>query len=48
MNALSTHDIPRAMTTLVGKGIEHNRYQWTWDIGDKGREWQMEKDKLTD
>ena len=48
MNSLSTHDIPRAITTLVGEGIEHNRYQWTWDIGDKSREWQMEKDKLTD
>lgn len=47
MNSLSTHDIPRAITTLVGEGIEYNQYQWTWDIGDKKREWQAERDSLS-
>lgn len=47
MNSLSTHDITRAITTLAGEGIEYNQYQWTWDIGDKPREWQYQKDTLT-
>ena len=46
MNSLSTHDITRAITTLVGDGIEHDRYEWTWDIGDKNRKWQFDNDKL--
>ena len=47
MNSLSTHDITRAITTLVGDGIEHNKYEWTWDIGNKNRNWQFEHDKLS-
>ena len=50
MNALSTHDITRAMTTLQGEGIEQNG-EWVWDVpylGDviKNRKWQFENDKL--
>lgn len=44
MNSLSTHDIPRAITTLVGNGFVHNAYEWTWDIGNKDRNWQNEND----
>lgn len=46
-NSLSTHDITRAITTLVGDGIYHNRYQWTWDIGGLSRQWQFEHDELS-
>ena len=49
-NALSTHDIPRALTTLAGEGIFHNRYEWTWDIGDKLNQdwkWRFEHDQLS-
>lgn len=50
MNALSTHDITRAMTTLQAEGIEQNR-EWVWDVpyfGDarKTRQWQYDNDKL--
>lgn len=50
MNALSTHDITRAITTLQGEGIEQNR-EWVWDVpilGDarKNRQWQYDNDKL--
>lgn len=50
MNALSTHDITRAMTTLQGVEIEQNR-EWVWDVPDFGdvienRKWQYENDKL--
>lgn len=44
MNSLSTHDIPRAITTLVGNGFLHNGYEWTWDIGGKDRNWQNAND----
>ena len=46
MNSLSTHDITRAITTLVGDAIEYNKYEWTWDIGNKDRKWQFEHDIL--
>ena len=46
MNSLSTHDITRAITTLVGPGIEKDKYEWVWDIGNKDRKWQFENDKL--
>ena len=50
MNALSTHDITRAMTTLQGEGIEQNR-EWVWDVPNFGnprenRQWQYNNDKL--
>lgn len=32
MNSLSTHDITRAMTTLVGDGIQKNEFNWVWDV----------------
>lgn len=47
MNSLSTHDITRAITTLAGDGIEYNKYQWTWDIGNSDRWWKHKHDKLT-
>lgn len=43
MNALGTHDIPRPITSLVGNGMILNAYEWVWDIGDHGREWQYEQ-----
>lgn len=46
MNSLSTHDITRAMTTLVGEGIQKNKYNWIWDV-PYSREWQFSKQKLT-
>lgn len=50
MNALSTHDITRAITTLGGNGIEQNR-EWIWDVPDlgdvgKNRQWQFDNGKL--
>lgn len=47
MNSLSTHDITRAMTTLVGEGIQKNKYNWIWDV-PYSREWQFSKQKLTE
>ena len=44
MNSLSTHDIPRAITTLVGNGMLYNAYEWIWDIGNKDRNWQNAHD----
>lgn len=45
MTSLSTHDITRAMTTLVGEGINNFAYQWVWDVSE-GREWQFHYDAL--
>ena len=47
MNSLSTHDIPRAMSTLVGKGIQNSRYNWVWDV-PYGREWQFSNLELSE
>jgi len=47
MNSLSTHDITRAMSTLVGEGIQNSRYNWVWDV-PYGREWQFSKLKFSD
>ena len=47
MNSLSTHDITRAMTTLVGKGVQNSRYNLIWDV-PFSREWQFSNDSLTD
>ena len=47
MNSLSTHDITRAMTTLVADGIQNNKYNWVWDV-PYGREWQFKNEKLND
>lgn len=46
MNSLSTHDITRAMTTLVNDGIQNSRFNWVWDV-PYSRELQVSKDKLT-
>ena len=46
MNSLSTHDITRAITTLVGKGIEQKN-ELIWNT-DHDREWQIQNEKLTD
>ena len=46
MNSLSTHDITRAITTLVGKGIEEEN-ELIWDT-KYDREWQIQNEKLTD
>ena len=46
MNSLSTHDITRAITTLVGNGIEEkNELIWNTEFD---REWQIENEKLTE
>lgn len=45
MNSLSTHDITRAMTTLVGDGIQKNDYSWVWDV-PYSRKWQFAHQKL--
>ena len=47
MNSLSTHDITRAMSTLVGDGIQNSRYNWVWDV-PYGRDWQFSRLKLSD
>ncbi len=47
MNSLSTHDITRVMTTLVGDGINNSRYNWVWDV-PYSRAWQFDKLKLSD
>ena len=47
MNSLSTHDITRAMTTLVSDGIQDSRYNWVWDV-PYGREWQFSKLKMSE
>lgn len=47
MNSLSTHDITRAMTTLVSDGIQNSRFNWVWDV-PYGREWQFSKLKISD
>ena len=47
MNSLSTHDITRAMTTLVGKGVQNSRYNFIWDV-PFSIEWQFSNDSLTD
>lgn len=47
MNSLSTHDISRAMTTLVSDGIQDSRYNWVWDV-PYGREWQFSKLKMSE
>lgn len=44
MNSLSTHDITRAITTLVGDGINENS-NLIWD-SEYGREWQVEHNIL--
>ena len=46
MNSLSTHDISRAMTTLVADGIQNSRFNWVWDV-PYSREWQESKDYLS-
>ncbi len=46
MNSLSTHDITRAVTTLVGEGIQNNKYNWIWDV-PYSREWQFCKQSLS-
>ena len=46
MNSLSTHDITRAITTLVGKGIQNNKYNLIWDV-PYSRKWQFQNDELT-
>lgn len=46
MNSLSTHDITRAMTTLVGKGVQNSRYNLIWDV-PFSREWQFSNDSFT-
>lgn len=47
MNSLSTHDITRAMTTLVSDGIQNSRYNWVWDV-PYSRELQLKLDSFTD
>lgn len=47
MNSLSTHDITRVMTTLVGKGIQSQNDCWVWDV-PYTREWQFTQDKLSE
>ncbi len=47
MNSLSTHDISRAMTTLVSDGIQDNRFNWVWDV-PYSRDLQLKKEKLDD
>ena len=47
MNSLSTHDITRAMTTLVAEGIQKNEYNWVWDV-PYSRKWQFMHRKLDD
>lgn len=46
MNSLSTHDITRAITTLVADGIQNNKYNWVWDV-PYSRKWQFNHDKLS-
>ena len=46
MNSLSTHDITRAMTTLVGDGIQNSRFNWVWDV-PYSREWQYKRNELS-
>ena len=45
MNSLSTHDITRAITTLVADGIEESN-NLIWDV-NHDRTWQQENEKLT-
>lgn len=45
MNSISTHDITRAITTLVGDGIQNNKFNWIWDV-PYSRQWQYKNDKL--
>lgn len=47
MNSLSTHDITRAVTTLVGEGIQNNKYNLVWDV-PYSRSWQYNNDVLSD
>ena len=47
MNSLSTHDITRAITTLVGEGMQISKYNWIWDV-QYSREWQFYNQKLTE
>ena len=47
MNSLSTHDITRAITTLVNEGIQNSRYNWIWDV-PCSREWQFKHDILSE
>lgn len=47
MTALSTHDIPRALSVLGGNRKEDQYNDWYWDaVGD--RKWQYENDELPD
>lgn len=46
MNSLSTHDITRAITTLVADGIQNNKYNWVWNV-PYSRKWQFNHDKLS-
>lgn len=46
MNSLSTHDITRAITTLVADGVEDNGFNLIWDVPYE-REIQFQKDKLS-
>lgn len=45
MNSLSTHDISRAITTLVGEGIQDSRFNWVWDV-PYSRNLQVAKEHL--
>ena len=48
-NALSTHDIPRGITSLNGGGIEYGKYQWIWDIPEEFRDswnWKLQKEEV--
>ena len=47
MNSLSTHDITRAMTTLVGDGINNSKYNWVWDV-PYSRDWQFKNLEFSD
>ena len=47
MNSISTHDIPRAMSTLVAEGMQNNKYNWVWDV-PYSRKLQYKKEKLSE
>ena len=47
MNSLSTHDITRAITTLVAEGIQNNKYNLIWDV-PYSRDWQFANDNIDD
>ena len=47
MNSISTHDIPRAMSTLVAEGMQNNKYNWVWDV-PYSRSLQHSKEKLSE